>query len=111
MFDLMLKGGRAGDPAGGVDARLDVAFADGTVAEVSPDLSGGQADAQCLRPDRDGRTTRIATRHAPGLLGDATVLTLEHRRSVFEDVLGEKPNAERRLAGRGIVLGGSWWRE
>ena len=29
MFDLVLKGGRVIDPAQGVDARMDVAFADG----------------------------------------------------------------------------------
>jgi dihydroorotase len=45
----------------------------------------------------------------PGLLGDATVLTLEQGRFVFEDVLGEKLNAEQRLVCRGIVLGGRWW--
>ena len=41
MFDLVLKGGRVIDPAQGVDARLDVAFANGKVAEVGPDLVGG----------------------------------------------------------------------
>jgi dihydroorotase len=45
----------------------------------------------------------------PGLLGDATVLTLEQGRFVFEDVLGEKLIAEQQLACRGIVLGGRWW--
>jgi dihydroorotase len=43
------------------------------------------------------------------LLGDATVLSLEHGRFVFEDVLGEKLHAEQRLACHGIVLGGRWW--
>ena len=47
----------------------------------------------------------------PGLLGDATVLTLEHGQFVFEDVLGEKLHAEQRLSCRGIVLGGRWWHE
>ena len=42
MFDLVLKGGRVIDPAQGVDARLDVAFADGRVAEIGPDLAGGK---------------------------------------------------------------------
>ena len=42
MFDLVLKGGRVIDPAQGVDARLDVAFADGKVAELGPDLPGGK---------------------------------------------------------------------
>ncbi len=44
-----------------------------------------------------------------GLLGDATVLTLEQGRFTFEDVLGEKLYAEQRLACRGIILGGRWW--
>jgi dihydroorotase len=47
----------------------------------------------------------------PGLLGDATMLTLEQGRFVFEDVLGEKLKAEQKLACRGIVLGGRWWHE
>jgi dihydroorotase len=45
----------------------------------------------------------------PGLLGDATILTLEQGHFVFEDVLGEKLKAEQRLSCRGIVLGGHWW--
>jgi dihydroorotase len=42
MFDLVLKGGRVIDPAQDVDARLDVAFSDGKVAELGPDLSDGK---------------------------------------------------------------------
>lgn len=45
----------------------------------------------------------------PGLLGDATVLTLEQGRFVFQDVLGEKLQSEQKLVCRGIVLGGRWW--
>ncbi len=45
----------------------------------------------------------------PGLLGDATVLTLETGRFVFQDVLGEKLQAEQKITCRGIVLGGRWW--
>ncbi len=45
----------------------------------------------------------------PGLLGDATVLTLEQGRFMLEDVLGEKLNATQRIACRGIVLDGRWW--
>jgi dihydroorotase len=45
----------------------------------------------------------------PGLLGDATVLTLEQGRFVFQDVLGEELHSEQKLACRGIVLGGRWW--
>jgi dihydroorotase len=42
MFDLVLHGGRVIDPARGVDARLDVAFAAGKIAEVGPDLPDGR---------------------------------------------------------------------
>ena len=42
MFDLVLKGGRVIDPAQGLDTRLDVAFADGKVAELGPELAGGK---------------------------------------------------------------------
>ncbi len=49
MFDLVLKGGRVIDPAQGVDERLDVAFADGRVAEFGPDLPGGKTDARRVR--------------------------------------------------------------
>jgi len=45
----------------------------------------------------------------PGLLGDATVLTLEQGRFALTDVLGETLQAEQKLACRGIVLGGRWW--
>jgi len=47
----------------------------------------------------------------PGLLGDATVLTLEQGRFMLEDVLGEKLAATQRIACRGIVLGGRWWHD
>jgi dihydroorotase len=45
----------------------------------------------------------------PGLLGDATVLELQHGRFTFTDVLGETMQSETRLGCRGIVLGGRWW--
>ena len=43
MFDLVLKGGRVIDPAQGIDAVSDVAFKDGRVAAVGPNL-GPAAD-------------------------------------------------------------------
>jgi len=43
MFDLVLKGGRVIDPAQGIDAVGDVAFKDGRVAAVGPNL-GPAAD-------------------------------------------------------------------
>ena len=39
MHDLVLKGGRVIDPARGVDQAADVAFAEGRVAEIGPELS------------------------------------------------------------------------
>ena len=47
MFDLVLKGGRVVDPAQRVDARMDVAFADGRVAEIGPDLPAASRRAMC----------------------------------------------------------------
>ena len=40
MFDLVLRGGRVIDPAQGIDAVLDVAFAGGKVAAIGDGLSG-----------------------------------------------------------------------
>ncbi len=45
MFDLVLKGGRVIDPAQGIDAVSDVAFKDGRVAAVGPNL-GPAADTR-----------------------------------------------------------------
>lgn len=42
-YDLVLTGGRVIDPVRGLDAPLDVAFADGRVAEVGENLSGAGA--------------------------------------------------------------------
>src|SRR6202046_4436260 len=128
MFDLVLKGGRIVDPGRGVDARLDVAFAHGKVAEIGPDLVGGTQTRDVsglivvpglidlhthvywggtslgVDPDAYAKSSGLTT-----LI--ATVLTLEQGEFVFEDVLGEKLKAEQRLACRGIVLGGRWWHE
>ncbi|MCY3752626.1 MAG: amidohydrolase/deacetylase family metallohydrolase, partial [Alphaproteobacteria bacterium] len=43
MHDLLLKGGRVIDPGGGVDRVADVAFAEGRVAEIGPDLPAEEA--------------------------------------------------------------------
>jgi dihydroorotase len=45
----------------------------------------------------------------PGLLGDATVLEMEHGKFIFADVVGETLEGTEQLACRGIVLGGKWW--
>jgi dihydroorotase len=47
----------------------------------------------------------------PGLLGDATVLSLERGRFTLTDVVGETIETSEKLACRGIVLGGKWWRD
>jgi dihydroorotase len=44
-YELVLRGGRVVDPGRGVDAVLDVAFAQGRIAAVGPAL-GGAADAE-----------------------------------------------------------------
>ena len=41
--DLVIKGGRVIDPAGGVDAPFDVAIANGRIAAVLPDIAPGNA--------------------------------------------------------------------
>lgn len=43
MYDLILKGGRVIDPSQDIDATLDVAFLDGKVAELAPDIAPEKA--------------------------------------------------------------------
>ncbi len=45
MYDLLLKGARVIDPASDIDRVLDVAFADGKVAKLAPDLPSDGARA------------------------------------------------------------------
>jgi dihydroorotase len=47
MFDLVLKGGRVIDPAQNLDGVMDVAFKDGTVAALGPELGPGQDERNC----------------------------------------------------------------
>ena len=49
MADLMLKGGRVIDPASGRDETADVAFGDGKVSEIGPDLSAGRGEIVDVR--------------------------------------------------------------
>lgn len=58
------------------------------------------------------RAVRVEDRGTlrPGLLGDATVLALEEGDFAYQDVLGETMPGRQRLACRGVVLGGKWWR-
>jgi dihydroorotase len=46
-YDLILKGGTVVDPAAGLHARRDVAFAGGHVAAVGEGLTGGAAEVDC----------------------------------------------------------------
>ena len=46
-----------------------------------------------------------------GLLGDATILEIEHGDFTFEDVMGLKMQSKKQFACRGIVLGGKWWHD
>lgn len=59
MHDLLLKGGRVIDPARGLDELADVAFAEGRVAEIGPDLPASGA-----REVRDVRERLVV----PGLI-------------------------------------------
>ena len=42
-YDLLLKGGQVIDPANDIDAPLDVAVANGKIAEVAPDIATSEA--------------------------------------------------------------------
>jgi len=58
-YDLILTGGRVIDPSQSIDAKLDVAFANGKVAAIGPDLA---AERHTQKKDVSGR---IVT---PGLI-------------------------------------------
>ena len=47
MFDLVLKGGRVVDPAQSLDGVMDVAFSEGRVAAVGPELGPAQDVRDC----------------------------------------------------------------
>jgi dihydroorotase len=50
-YDLLLKGGTVIDPSQGLQQRCDVAFRDGRVAALVPDLPIGSS-AECHRRER-----------------------------------------------------------
>src|SRR5262249_33711788 len=67
-FDLILRGGRGGDPSQNLDRVVDVAFAGGKVARVGERLpAGGATD----RRDVSGRiaTPRLRGPHTPAYSG------------------------------------------
>jgi dihydroorotase len=45
----------------------------------------------------------------PGCVGDATVLTVEDGRFDYVDAVGEHLTGDRRIASKGVVIGGRWW--
>ncbi len=59
------------------------------------------------------RAVRVADRGTlqPGLLGDATVLDIEHGDFTFTDSIGETRQGTEKLVCRGIVLNGRWWHD
>jgi dihydroorotase len=45
----------------------------------------------------------------PGSAGDATILSLDHGRFDYVDVMGEHLEGDKRLASQGVVIAGRWW--
>jgi dihydroorotase len=45
----------------------------------------------------------------PGSAGDATILTVENGHFDYVDALGEHLIGDRKIAPKGIVIGGRWW--
>ena len=43
-YDLLIQGGTVIDPGAGLEAKLDVAIADGAIAAVAPDIAGAAAE-------------------------------------------------------------------
>ena len=45
----------------------------------------------------------------PGSVGDATLISIEEGDFTYYDVLAEPLKASKKLAAKGVVLGGKWW--
>ncbi len=45
----------------------------------------------------------------PGAIGDATLISIEEGEFTYHDVLAEPLKGNRKLAAKGVVLGGKWW--
>jgi dihydroorotase len=45
----------------------------------------------------------------PGSVGDATLIAIEEGEFTYRDVLAEPLKGSKKLAARGLVLGGKWW--
>jgi len=44
-----------------------------------------------------------------GAVGDASVIAIEEGQFTYHDVLGEPVQGNKKLAAKGVVLGGRWW--
>jgi len=45
----------------------------------------------------------------PGSIGDATLITIEEGEFTYHDVLAEPLKGNKKLAAKGVVIGGRWW--
>jgi dihydroorotase len=45
----------------------------------------------------------------PGSVGDATLIAIEEGEFTYHDVLAEPLKGNKRLAAKGVVIGGKWW--
>ncbi|HEV3176248.1 MAG TPA: amidohydrolase/deacetylase family metallohydrolase [Stellaceae bacterium] len=45
----------------------------------------------------------------PGSVGDATLISVDEGEFTYHDVLAEPLRGSKKLAARGVVLGGKWW--
>jgi dihydroorotase len=45
----------------------------------------------------------------PGSVGDATLISVDEGEFTYRDVLAEPLRGSKKLAARGVVLGGKWW--
>jgi dihydroorotase len=45
----------------------------------------------------------------PGSVGDATLISVDEGEFTYHDVLAEPLKGSKKLAARGVVLGGKWW--
>jgi hypothetical protein len=50
-----------------------------------------------------------ALRPQAGAVGDASVIAIEEGQFTYHDVLGEPVQGTKKLAAKGIVVGGRWW--
>src|SRR3984893_12843183 len=46
----------------------------------------------------------------PGIVGDATLISVREGKFDYEDVVGEHLIGDRKIVSEGVVVGGRWWR-